>query len=96
MPPRSPVRAGESKKDRAQRKYRIRKSNKRRESTVKDKSHHAILERVHIQIMSIHAVDLSRAHHDALERVCIQIMSIQAAESSRAHHAALYRVCIQQ
>ena len=78
MPPRSPVRAGESKKDRAQRKYRIRKSNKRRESTVKDKSHHAILERVHIQIMSIQAADVSISHHAALESVCIQIISIRA------------------
>ena len=49
MPPRSPVRTVESKKDRAQRKDRIRKSNKRRESTVKDKAHHSALYRVHIQ-----------------------------------------------
>ena len=42
------------------------KSNKKRESTVKDKAHHAALKRVFIQIISIKVEDLTRAHHAAL------------------------------
>ena len=76
IPPLSPLRAGESKKYRSQRKYSIRKSNKIRETNVKDKSHHAALERVFIQIISIQAADLSREHYATLYHVCIQIMSI--------------------
>ena len=57
MTPRSPVQAGESKKDRARRKDRIRKSNKRRESTVEDKLHHAALQCVHIQRISTQAAE---------------------------------------
>ena len=66
IPPHYPVRSDESKKDRAKIKYRIRKSDKRRESTVEDKSRHATLYRVHIQRMIIQAAYSSRAHHDAL------------------------------
>ena len=95
MSPRSPVQAGESKKDRARRKYSIIKSNKRRESTVRDKAHLAVLERVRIQRISIQAAGFPRAHHATLERAHIQINSIQTAESSRAHHVALEHVHIQ-
>ena len=49
MPPCSPVKAGESNRYRVQKKDRIGKSIKIREITVKDKSHHATLERVYIQ-----------------------------------------------
>ena len=66
MPPGSPVRASEIKKDRARKKYRIRKGNKIRESTVKDKAHHAVLERVCIQRMSIQGAESSRAYHATL------------------------------
>ena len=45
------------------------------------KAHHAALDCVRIQRMSIQAAELSKAHHAILELVCIQIMSIQAAES---------------
>ena len=94
MPPRSPVRAGEIKKDRARQNDRIRKTNKRREITVEDKAHRAALKRVCIQRIIIQEAESSRAQHATLERVCIQIISIQAEESSRAYHAALERVCI--
>ena len=53
MPPHYPVLAGEIKKEGYRQKYRIRKSNKRRESKVEDKAHHAKLERVRIQRMGI-------------------------------------------
>ena len=94
MPPRSPVQSGESKKDGAWQKYRIGKSNKRRESTVEDKAHHAALDCVHIQIISIESAESSRAHHATLERDLIQRIIIQAEESSIVHHAALEHVCI--
>ena len=63
MPPRSPVHAGERKKDSSWQKYRIKKSNKKGESNIKDKAHHATLESVWIQRISIHAAGTSRAHH---------------------------------
>ena len=53
MPPHSPVQAGETKKDIYRQNYRIRKSNKRRESTAEDKAHTVILECVCIQIIGI-------------------------------------------
>ena len=72
MLPLSPVQASESKKCRSRQKNRIGNSSKRMEITVEDKSHHAPLERVRIQIMSIKVEDSSRAHHTVLERVLIQ------------------------
>ena len=66
MPPHSPVVAGESKKYRTRQKDRIERNNKKRESTVKDKAHHAALKRVCVQIMIIQAEELSRIHHAAL------------------------------
>ena len=66
MPTRSPLQAGESKKDRAQQKYRIWKRNKRRESTIKDQAHCIVLHRVLIQRMSTHTVESSGAHNAAL------------------------------
>ena len=80
MLPCSPVQASERKKYRAWQKNRIRKSNKIREGTVKDKSHHAALDRVHIQITSVQKEKSSIAHHATLKRVCIQSISIQAEE----------------
>ena len=62
MPPRSPVQAYEINRDRAQQKDRIRKNSKIREITVEDKSHHATLERVCIQITSIQAEYSSGEH----------------------------------
>ena len=94
MLPHSLLRSGEIKKDRSQKKCRIRKSNRRREITVEDKSHHTVLERVRIQIMSIQAVGSSIAHHASLEHFLTQIMSMRSAELSRAHHATLERVFI--
>ena len=49
MQPCYPVQAGEYNEYRAWQKDSIRKSKKRRESTIGDKSHNAALERVHIQ-----------------------------------------------
>ena len=89
MPPLSPVRAGESKKDRSLLKYRIININKRRGNTDEDKARHSALERVFIQRMSIQLAELERAHHAALERFHIQRMSIKAVELSRARHATL-------
>ena len=70
--PHSPVQAGESKKYRARRKERIRKSKKIRESTVEDKSHHVALEPVLPQRIIIQAAGSSGAHRSALEHVHIQ------------------------
>ena len=70
-------------------KNRIRKSNKIRERTVKDKAHHATLKRVQMQRMSINALESSREHRVTLEPVFIQIMNIQAEEASGAHHGTL-------
>ena len=63
MLPRSPLRAGESRKDRAPQKERISKHNKQREITVKDKAYYTELEHVCIQRMSTKAAELSRSHH---------------------------------
>ena len=95
MPPCSLVRAVESNKDRAWLKYSIRKSYKRRESTVEDKAYRSTLQRVQSQRISIQAAELSRAHHYALECVHIKIMSMQAEESPRSHHEALENFTIQ-
>ena len=53
-------------------KKRIIKTNKIRESTVEDQIHHAALEGVCIQIMSIQAAKLPIAYHSVLENVRIQ------------------------
>ena len=78
MHPQSPVISDESKNYGSRRKDIIKKSNKRREITVKNKAHHAPLERVHIQTMSIHAEDFYKAHVSVSEFVCIKKTSIQA------------------
>ena len=70
--PHSPVQAGESKKYRARRKDRIRKSNKIRESTVEDKAHHVAIDPVRLQKIIIQAAGSSGAHRSALEHVHIQ------------------------
>ena len=93
--PRPPVISGEIKKGRTRQRYRIGKSNKIRESAVKDKAHHAVLESVCIQIMCIQAAESSIAQHASVDHVLIQIMSIQAVKLSRAHHSVLEHVRIQ-
>ena len=75
----SPVISGKSNKARARWEKIIRKSNKGREITVKDKAHHSTLEHVRIQRIIMQSVGTSIAQHSILERVCIQIMSTQAA-----------------
>ena len=48
-------------------KDRIIKSNKRREIDIKDKTHRAALEHVHIQRMTLQATESSRAINFAVE-----------------------------
>ena len=72
MPPLYSVQAGEINKYRSQQKDRFRKINRKMENIVEDKAHHDALERVHIQRMSIHTLELSRALHTALGCVCIK------------------------